>query len=234
MNIVITMAGLGSRFRKAGYQVPKYQIEVRGKSLFAWSMKSLVAFSKEKFIFIVQKKDAAKEFIANECQCIGISSFTVLEIPNLTRGQAETVLYAKRCWDETGELFIYNIDTYVEPGQLVPDKIRGDGFIPCFQAEGNHWSFVRLDEAGRALEVREKTRISEYCSIGAYYFRSAKLYEELYRELYGTGYLEKGEQYIAPLYNKMIAHGMEVRIQDIPTQFVHVLGTPEEVEKFRE
>ena len=34
MTIVITMAGLGSRFRKAGYTVPKYQIEVNGHTLF--------------------------------------------------------------------------------------------------------------------------------------------------------------------------------------------------------
>ena len=44
MTIVITMAGLGSRFRKAGYNVPKYMIEAHGKTLFEWSMESLKGF----------------------------------------------------------------------------------------------------------------------------------------------------------------------------------------------
>ena len=38
IDIVITMGGLGSRFRKMGYQVPKYMIEAKGKSLFEWSL----------------------------------------------------------------------------------------------------------------------------------------------------------------------------------------------------
>lgn len=67
MNIVITMGGLGSRFQKAGYTVPKYQIEVKGKTLFEWSMISMDAFKKETFIFLVRKEDNAISFIENEC-----------------------------------------------------------------------------------------------------------------------------------------------------------------------
>ena len=115
------------------------------------------------------------------------------------------------------------------------EEIDGDGFIPCFQAEGTHWSFVKIDDSGKAIEVREKERISDYCSIGAYYFKSAGLYSELYEEYYSGGkHLEKNEKYVAPLYNLMITKNMDVRIQILNKNKVHVLGTPEELIAFME
>lgn len=234
MNIVITMGGLGSRFRKAGYTVPKYEIEVNGKTLFDWSMLSLTAFFKEKFFFIVRKEDKASDFIKEHCRLLGIEA-EIYEIDHLTQGQAETAVLIANRWKKNEGLFIYNIDTYVEAYAMKPEDISGDGFIPCFTAAGDHWSFVRLDGEGKAVEVREKKRISNHCSIGAYYFSSASLYEKIYDEFYRKNhYLEKGEQYIAPMYNYMIQQGYDVRIQDIPKEKVHVLGTPEEVELFKE
>lgn len=233
MNILITMAGLGSRFKKAGYNQPKYMIEVRGKTLFQWSMESLTAFRDERHIFVVRRADGAEDFIREMCQKLEIADIEIIEIENLTRGQAETAMLAAFCWREDESLLVYNIDTYVEPGELLPELIKGDGFIHCFEASGDHWSFVKLDDSGKAVEVREKTRISNHCSIGAYYFSSCKLYAELYRKLYDEqGHLEKGERYIAPLYNLLLKQGKDVYIQDIPPVKVHVLGTPEEVQIF--
>lgn len=156
MNIVITMGGLGSRFQKAGYSVPKYQIEVKGKTLFEWSMISMDAFKKETFIFLVRKEDNAISFIENECAKIGIPNYKIIELDRLTKGQAETANLAIPYCDEFKPIFIYNIDTYVEAGKMNIGKITGDGFIPCFKADGDHWSFVKLDSNGNAIEVREK------------------------------------------------------------------------------
>lgn len=230
MNIVITMAGLGLRFREAGYTVPKYQIAVRGKTLFEWSMSSLENFFGEPFIFIVRKADNATDFISAKCAALGIDA-KIIELDKLTRGQAETAMFASKFWQADAPLMIYNIDTYVETGQLRAELIHGAGFIPCFTAAGTHWSFVRLDETGKAVEVLEKIRISNHCSIGAYYFESARLYAELYKDFYGND-SGRVEQYIAPIYNLLIVRGAEVYIQDIPAEFVHVLGTPAEVETF--
>ena len=57
ISIIITMAGLGSRFRKVGYNCPKYMIEAKGKTLFEWSMASLTGFNEyaSKYIFVVRK-----------------------------------------------------------------------------------------------------------------------------------------------------------------------------------
>lgn len=236
MNIVITMAGLGSRFKKAGYTQPKYMIEVHEKTLFDWSMESLVGFNdgNEKYIFIVRKEDNSSDFIKNKMSKRGINNIEIIELDSLTDGQATTAMCAKKYWNEKDSLMIYNIDTYVESGEMNVSQIKGDGFIPCFNADGEHWSFVKLDENGNAVEVREKTRISDNCTIGAYYFKSCKLYENLYNEYYGEGKnLEKGEKYVAPLYNHLIRKGGKVNISLINPEKVHVLGTPEEVEVFR-
>lgn len=236
MTIVITMAGLGSRFAKAGYTVPKYMIEAKGRTLFEWSMDSLKGYNKQdtEYIFIVRKEDKAEDFIVSHCQAASIANRKIVEIDKLTDGQATTAMLAAPYWKKDSELMIYNIDTFVESYQLRTEDIAGDGYIPCFHAEGDHWSFVKLDENQRAVEVREKVRISDNCTLGAYYFKSCKLYEDLYEEYYSNqDNLEKGEKYVAPLYNFMIKKGMDVRISLIDFEKVHVLGTPEELEIFK-
>ena len=237
MQIVITMAGLGSRFRKAGYDMPKYEITVHDRSLFAWSMESLKGYYSpdNDYYFIVRKEDEAHDFIISEWERCGgdRTRAHVIELDAPTDGQATTAMLANGLWKKDDELLIYNIDTYVEAGQMKSEDICADGFIPCFHAPGDHWSFVALDEDGNATEVREKQRISDNCTLGAYYFSSCALYEKMYAEYYaGGGNMEKGEKYVAPLYNYMISKGMKVRICLVDAKCVHVLGTPEELEVF--
>ncbi len=237
MTVIITMAGLGSRFRKAGYNCPKYMIEAKGKTLFDWSMDSLVGYNKNvsKYIFVVRKEDNSEMFIREHMANYGISNIEIIGIDYLTDGQATTCMLAIPYCNPDEEIMVYNIDTYVEPNEMKYEDISGDGHIPCFHADGDHWSFAKLDENGNVIEVREKQRISDNCTLGAYYFKSAKLYKRLYEEYYADGSkMEKNEKYIAPLYNYMIEKGMKVTISIVDTEKVHVLGTPEELVAFLE
>ncbi|MBR6451876.1 MAG: glycosyltransferase family 2 protein [Lachnospiraceae bacterium] len=239
MEIVITMAGLGSRFTKAGYKVPKYMIPAKGKSLFEWSMESLEGFGDDNtYYLIVRGEDGADDFLEEACKKAGIRDHRLITLPAPTDGQATTARLAATFWDPDKPLLIYNIDTYVESGAMNAGQIDGDGWIPCFRAPGDHWSFVKLDEKGWATEVTEKVRISDHCTLGAYYFKSCALYEELYREFYEegrcaglTGAAGK-ERYVAPLYNYLISKGGHVTVTDVPEEKVHVLGTPEELQVF--
>lgn len=237
MTIIITMAGIGSRFKKAGYHIPKYMIVAKGKTLFQWSMDSLVDYNSyvTKYVFVVRKEDNSSNFIKQQCLNYGIKNIKIIEIDYLTDGQASTAMLAVPYCDNNDAIMIYNIDTYIEPFEMRYNDISGEGFIPCFHAKGNHWSFARLDEKGNVIEVREKDRISDNCTLGAYYFSSAKLYKELYEEYYSdNSNLEKNEKYIAPLYNLMIIKGMKVNISIVDQNKVHVLGTPEELKYFIE
>ena len=234
MNIIITMAGMGSRFKKAGYDCPKYMIEAKGKTLFEWSMDSLLDYNKavNKYIFIVREEDHSKEFITKKMMTLGINNLEIIEINYLTDGQATTAkLGVERCNDDES-ILIYNIDTYIEPYNLLLADLNGDGSIPCFHAEGTHWSFVK-EKNGKVIDVVEKVRISDNCSIGAYYFKSAKLFKDIYAEMYESKNLNK-EKYIAPMFKMMLEKGFKVTYSIVDKSKVHVLGTPEELKNFLE
>ncbi len=237
IDIVITMGGLGKRFREAGYEKPKYMIEAKGKTLFDWSLISLEGYRQavSQFIFIAMKDDDydVKAFIDEHCKQMHIENYHVILLDYLTDGQATTAMLASKYWKPNHGLLIYNIDTYVEAGQMTCQELKGDGFIPCFNGEGNHWSFVQIDNLSRAVAIREKERISSNCTLGAYYFRSCLLYSQLYIEYYSNpNHLVKGEKYIAPLYQHLVDNGGEVYISNVDSACVHVLGTPKELHSF--
>lgn len=234
--IIITMAGFGRRFLDAGYNKPKYMIEVHGRSLFQWSMLSLVNFMRQThFTFVVRKADDAAEFIVSEFLSLDLArsmGLCVREIEAPTDGQATTALVGE-VFDPSAPMLIYNIDTFVHPDALPADAMRGDGWIPCFPGEGDAWSFAAADADGRVSEVREKQRISPHATVGLYGFGSFDLYERTYRRHYADkSQLEMGEAYVAPMYNTLIAEGGEVFIHHVPKDAVIPLGTPAEVERF--
>lgn len=233
--VVITMAGASRRFAEAGYRQPKFTILARGHSLFRWSIQSLAAFIRagSPFVFVTQEAFAARSFIEAECDALGIRRPAVVELPGPTDGQATTALAAAPDVAAASPLAIYNIDTYVQPPALDPARWRGDGWIPCFPGLGDHWSFVRADPDGRATEVREKQRISPHATVGLYGFASFDLFAATYESCFrgGTG-LVRGERYVAPMYNALIAGGHRVYIDAVRREDVHPLGTPEELEAF--
>jgi hypothetical protein len=216
-------------------------IEAKGKSLFEWSMISLEGYREaaDKYIFIALKDESndAEAFIREKCRMLNLEDYRIIILDELTDGQATTAMLAGKYWDREHSLLIYNIDTYVEPGEMNSRELRGDGFIPCFKAAGDHWSFVRLDDSGKVVEIKEKKRISDHCTLGAYYFKTCGLYEDLYREYYVNGKaseLVNGEKYVAPLYDYLLTKGGEIYISDVAADKVHVLGTPEELREFLE
>ena len=235
-NMIITMAGLGTRFKNAGYDKPKYMIEAKGRTLFDWSMESLKQwFDSSRFHFIVLKQDNARPFITEGCKLAGIQCHNIIELDQMTDGQATSALCAEAELIDPGQsIAIYNIDTFVEPDGL-PCEVPADcdGWIPCFPGKGEGWSFVSLDSEGRANEVREKKRISNHATVGFYWFSSYRVYKEIYDDYYSKAQnLEKNEKYIAPMYNWLIDKGKTVRIHEIEMGLVHPLGTPAEVEGF--
>lgn len=233
--IAITMAGFGSRFANAGYKVPKYRIEALGRPLFDWSMLALEGFRAAgwTFDFAVRAEENAEDFIRARCQALDIPLGRLLSLPAPTDGQATTALLLAEQAQPEAPFAVFNIDTFVRPGAMTPAAIPAcDGWIPCFPGAGEGWSFVRLDESGLAVELREKKRISEHATVGFYWFSSARLYCEAYRRFFERGGEEKGERYIAPMYNQLIADGRALRIQRLALDDVGQLGTPAQVEDF--
>jgi hypothetical protein len=234
MNIILTMAGLGLRFRQQGFLSPKYTIQARGRSLLAWSLDSLTGFlATARPIFVSLKQNEASSFILREVSSRNLRGVDIVELASPTDGQATTALLAAARLDlaERDPILIYNIDTYVEPGYLRPQDIRGAGWIPCFPADGAKWSFFAADENGRVLDAQEKVRISPNASVGCYYFESLQLYRQAYQSCFRKPQALP-ERYVAPMYRELVGQGKDVYIQLLPSSVVHGLGTPEDVRDF--
>lgn len=235
VQIVITMAGQGSRFKQVGVTVPKHEIIVRGKTLFEWAMRSLTAFTTEKFIFVVRQGQYQRANLNRLIAQAGIRDYQLVEVDRLTAGQGSTVMAAQAALDPTDSLAIYNIDTYVEPGQILPsDFAQADGHLTTFTAPGDHWSFVQVDDQGRVVDVVEKRRVSDHASVGFYYFKRAQDFLQLYHDFAPAVIAEYGETYVAPFYHYFLQNHAHVTIKDIPVATVHVLGTPAELQVFKE
>jgi dTDP-glucose pyrophosphorylase len=237
LNVVITMAGRGSRFYEAGYTVPKYEIIAHDRNLFEWSMLSLKNFltSDIRVIFICLEDNKSSDFILKHTKELGITDIHIIELKEITDGQATSAYLSRELWMLDCPLLIYNIDTYVKPHALQPHYIRpgSDGWVPCFQVPGKHWSFVKLGDDDWAVDLAEKHRISDYASIGLYWFSLASRYVEIYERFFSDPKnLVRGEKYVAPLYRQLISDGGKVSLTDLCMSDVHVLGTPAELHQF--
>jgi NDP-sugar pyrophosphorylase family protein len=241
--ICLPMAGLSSRFTKAGYTLPKYMLDLRGQSVFAHALRSFEAYFESERILIVCRQDYdTPAFVRAECRKVGLplENLDIVVLNKETSGQAETVskgLLGGNA-DITSSLTIFNIDTFrpkfCYPTEFDIEKI--DGYLEVFEGEGDHWSFAAPDHSSsqplKVSRVTEKERISNLCSTGLYYFKTVELFQRLYGyiEDCDPATLQGGERYIAPLYNKAIAEKLDIRYKLIRPEEVQFCGTPAEYE----
>ncbi len=227
MKVIITMAGEGNRFKKIGISIPKYEIIANGKTLFEWSLLSLKELWNEEFIFVVRKKIYNRNFIEKICNKLKISKVIIKEIDYLTEGQANTVFLCDEYLKSEDEIVIYNIDTYIK-GEIakIKEMKKFDGYIPVFKAEGEKWSFIKLNNNFEVIDIVEKKRISNLASIGFYYFKSWKDYKEIYLKSKEKIKEEFKEIYIAPMYRYLLNENKKIGYKIIDSSNVFVLGTP--------
>lgn len=238
--IVIPMAGISRRFREAGYSLPKYMLQAHGRSLFAHAVGSFATlFGQEEFLFIARDVDGTADFIATECQALGIARSRVVILPGPTAGQAETVSLGLNLAGVAGDasLTIFNIDTF-RPGFAHPPwPAPGvDGYLEVFRGSGANWSYARLapGSSDHVAETAEKRAISDLCCTGLYYFRTRAAFDAAFTDMRRRGAASFGtaEYYVAPLFNYLIAQGADIRISLIARDAVIFCGVPEEYDAF--
>lgn len=236
INVVIPMAGLGSRFLKAGYETPKPFIEINGKPLIQIVLENL-QLPNARYILLVRKEHI---YAQSEALSRLIKSFNVqlVSIPKLTEGAACTVLHAHRLINTDEPLLLANSDQFIDAsiqGYIEDCVQRGlDGSILTFiDVEKNpKWSFAKIDESGRVLEVQEKKPISDYATVGLYYFSKGHYFVEAAIDMIVANERVNGEFYTCPVYNYSIAGNKKIGIYNIPASAMHGLGTPEDLQKF--
>lgn len=230
MNIVIPMAGAGSRFSQAGFTRPKPLIEVEGKPMYHWATNSLPLQQATRLIFVIRQDEFTDELIKDIHLTYAQFEPRIKILDRLTQGQAETVYLARDLIDLTQSTLIHNADTAFEHMQL-PDPTAFGGLV-LFEAAPNdaRWSFARLhdQQPERVVEVREKKIISRYASTGTYYFADSAWLMYSIQQALAQQVTEQGEYYIAPLYNLAIEAGQY--IQHLSCQNFTCLGTPEQLQ----
>lgn len=233
LNIVMPMAGLGSRFQQAGYKVPKPLIDVRGRPMYAWATDSLPLELSTRLIFILLSSQPEFPQLREDIlRRYAKHSPIVLDVPTLTAGQSITVLRAKELIDNGEPLLIHNADTAFTINSVWAQQAwrqKCDGALLVFESNENRWSYSRERNDGCVAEVREKEVISQWASTGTYWFRRGADFVRQAEERMKTGRIEAAEYYVGPLYNDLIANGAQVKNFQIERLFC--FGTPDDYER---
>ena len=236
LNIVIPMAGRGSRFADAGYAFPKPLIDIKGKTMIEVVVNNLRPTTDHRFIFICQKEHYEKYDLYNILKKATNNKFEVIQISGVTEGAACTVLLASQHINNDQELIIANSDQYVE-GSVddFASKARQegrDGLIMTFEASHPKWSYARTDQSGRVIEVAEKRVISSHATVGLYYYKHGKDFVEAAQAMIHKNIRYNNEFYVCPVYNELLLANKNVGIYEIPAVHMHGLGTPEDLTLF--
>lgn len=234
MNVVMPMAGRGSRFAEVGYRMPKPLIDVRGRPMYAWAMDSLPLALATRVVFICLAEHLRERALADDIHA-RYAAFdpVIISLDHVTEGQASTVLVAREYIDSDRPLIIYNADTYCKTGlerrlRSLPPEV--DGLLSVFEAPGDQWSFARVDGGGRVVETAEKRRISRWATTGLYHFARGHDFVRHADAMIAANERERDEFYVAPVYNRLVAAGAHLEI-DVAEE-VWVLGTPEDLASF--
>jgi len=233
MNVLIPMAGAGSRFQTAGYTFPKPLIDVEGKPMIQVVVDNLNIDAT--FIYVVQKVhreqynlDTLLNLITPNCK--------IVEVDGLTDGAACTTLLAKEFIDSDAPLLMANSDQFLEWDsnefmyKMVEQKV--DGGILSFHSTHPKWSFAKVDEYGYVTEVAEKKPISDIATVGVYYWAKGSDYVKYAEQMIDKNIRVNNEFYVCPVYNEAIADNKKIKTFNIEKMWG--LGTPEDLHYYLE
>ena len=238
LQIVIPMAGRGSRFAKAGYETPKPLIPVGGRPMIEWVIENIRPGRAHRFIFLclAEHLDLYPDVPAELRRlCPGCE---IVPVTAVTEGAACTVLLARKFIDTPDPLMIANSDQLVELDinqYLAAADANGvGGLIMTFWAQDPKWSYCRVREDGTVSEVVEKQVVSNEATVGIYNFRQGRDYVRAADAMIAANLRVNNEFYVAPTYNQLIAEGSRIITMKTGREGagMHGVGTPEDLEKF--
>ena len=235
MNILIPMAGAGSRFANAGYSFPKPLIDVRNKPMIQVVVESMNIDAN--FIYIVQKEHREKYNLDTLLNLI-TPNCKIVEIEGITEGAACSTLLAKEHINTDAPLIITNSDQFIEWNSTEfiyqMNEKDFDGGIVSFPATHPKWSFVKTDENNIVLEVAEKKPISNKATAGIYYWKHGADYVKYTEQMIEKDIRVNNEFYVCPVYNEAIQDRKRIYNFDIEADKMWGLGTPEDLNYYLE
>lgn len=231
VNVLIPMAGAGSRFAQAGYELPKPLIDVNGKPMIQHVIDNLNIDAN--FIFVVQEEHYKKYNLGSYLSLMA-PGCQIVQTNGVTEGAACTTLLAKELINNDRHLLIANSDQFVEWDScdfmysMLSDN--ADGGILTFEDNDPKWSYVKLGEDGYACEVAEKKVISSHATVGIYYWKKGSEYVRLTEQMIGKNIRVRNEFYVCPVYNEAFIEKKRVKIFN--TEKMWGLGIPSDLTYF--
>jgi len=242
IDIFILMAGIGSRFRRDGYDVHKPLIKFKEQPLFVWALRTVKDLLPEANLHLVI---CAEDDIQNKVEVeltkipeLNFHTVHIISVPKRTTGPLDTAVQAVRqtaVHDRTNPVIFCDCDIYVESGewlnairQMQTGAASEDAVLITFKSEAEKYSFVKADERGYAVKVAEKKAISKNAIAGFYAFKEAKLFLQTGNKVLDGRPAIANEHFISQVYADLIASGRPVKV--FKAEKVVLLGTPEEVE----
>ena len=231
LNVLIPMAGAGSRFANAGYTFPKPLIEVRGKPMIQVVVENLNI--QANYTFLVQKEHYEKYNLKYLLNLIA-PGCNIVQVDGLTEGAACTTLLAKEFIDNDAPLVMANSDQFIEWNSnecmyaFSADSI--DGGIITFESTHPKWSYAKLGEDGFVCEVAEKKPISNLATVGVYYWKHGSDYVKYAEQMIAKNIRVNNEFYVAPVFNEAVSDSKKIRVKSIDRMWG--IGTPEDLDYF--
>jgi len=229
MNVLIPMAGAGSRFEKAGFTFPKPLIEVNGKPMIQVVIENINIDAN--FIYVVQKSHREKYNLDTLLNLI-TPNCKVVEVDGITEGAACTALLAKEFINNEQPLFFANSDQFIEWNSndffYKMQETDVDGGIVTFEATHPKWSFAKVDENGFVVEVAEKNPISNIATVGFYYWKSGSDFVNYAEQMIEEDIRVNNEFYVCPVFNQAIRDSKRISVFNIEKMWG--LGTPEDLD----
>ena len=233
LNVLIPMAGAGSRFEAAGYTFPKPLIEVKGVPMIQVVVNNLNIDAN--YIYVVQKSHREKYNLDSLLNLI-TPGCKIVETDGLTEGAACTALLAKDYINNDAPLFFANSDQFVEwdSNEFMYKMLetKADGGIVTFKATHPKWSFAKIDELGNVTHVAEKNPISDLATAGFYYWKHGSDFVKYANEMIKKEVRVNGEFYVCPVFNQAIEDSKIIRTFNIDKMWG--LGTPEDLKYYLE
>jgi HAD superfamily hydrolase (TIGR01509 family) len=233
MNVLIPMAGGGTRFAQAGYTFPKPLIEVRGKPMIQVVVENLNIDAT--FTYVVQKEHRQKYNLDTLLNLI-TPRCNIVEVDGITDGAACTTLLAKEFINNDQPLLMANSDQFIEwdSNEFMYKMIEQDvdGGIVTFRATHPKWSFAKIDERGYVTEVAEKNPISDIATVGIYYWKRGSDYVKYAEQMIDKNIRVNGEFYVCPVFNEAIGDGRRIKTFDVLAMWG--LGDPSSLEYYLE
>lgn len=233
LNVLIPMAGAGSRFEQAGYTFPKPLIDVKNKPMIQVVVENLNIDAN--YIYVVQKSHREKYNLDTLLNLI-TPGCKIVETDGLTEGAACTALLAKEFINSDAPLFFANSDQFVEwdsnEFMYKMNETNADGGIVTFKAIHPKWSFAKIDELGLVTEVAEKNPISDNATVGFYYWKHGSDFVRYAEQMIERDIRVNNEFYVCPVFNQAIEDGKQIRVFNIDKMWG--LGTPEDLNYYLE